>query len=304
MKPRIFGIGETVLDLIIKNNEPKALKAGGSILNAMVSLARCKHEVYFISEIGNDKSGDMILSFLAKNHIKTDYIKRFSNGQTPLAMAFLNDNNDAGYEFYKNYPDNRILLSPNDFLPSDIILFGSFFSINPIIRNQVYNIVTRAKKAGSTIIYDPNFRKTNQQNEDIISAVKKNMQLANIIKASNEDVENLFNINSSDQIKTILLPLCKKVIITSAAKGVDFFTNNHIYHFHVPTIKPLSTIGAGDNFNAGITHAIASLNNDIANIKLHHWEKIIQSGIDFATEVCLSFDNYISTDFATLRVCY
>lgn len=36
----IVGIGETVLDIVFRNNQPQAAVPGGSVFNAMVSLGR------------------------------------------------------------------------------------------------------------------------------------------------------------------------------------------------------------------------------------------------------------------------
>lgn len=292
MSHRIFGIGETVLDLIIKDGEPKGLKAGGSVLNALVSLARCRHDVYLISEIGNDKSGEFALNFLQKNGIKTDYIIQFSDGQTPLAMAFLDEKNDASYQFYKKYPPERELLCPTHFSSNDIVLFGSFFSVNPDIREKAYSIVQKAKEEGALILYDPNFRKAHQLDDDLKQAVIRNMQQANVVRASNEDLENIFNISDPSKEIDQLLIFCNKIIVTSNAKGVDIYTKGRTKHFPVPSIKPISTIGAGDNFNAGITHALITNKNNF------DWDYLIETGISFSKEVCLSYDNYVSVDFA------
>lgn len=297
MKKRIFGIGETVLDLIIKDMHPQALKAGGSVLNALVSLARCNHDVYFISEIGRDKAGDMAIDFLTKNGINTQYINRFKNGQTPLAMAVLNEKNDAEYEFYKNYPSERKLIAPTIFTENDIVLFGSFYAINPDIRELVVKIVKCAKDAGSTIIYDPNFRKSHQNNKDLQLAVERNMSLATVVRASDEDVLNLFKIKDVDIIFDKLKHLCSNIIITANAKGVYHFSNISNNHYLTPTIKPISTIGAGDNFNAGIIHTLSNMSSFNANELENTWASLILNGIIFASEVCMSYDNYVSEEF-------
>ena len=46
---KVFGIGETILDLIFKNDKPYAAVPGGSTFNAMVALARLNVPVSFIS---------------------------------------------------------------------------------------------------------------------------------------------------------------------------------------------------------------------------------------------------------------
>jgi fructokinase len=71
--------------------------------------------------------------------------------------------------------------------------------------------------------------------------------------------------------------------------------------FGVKAIKPLSTIGAGDNFNAGMMAAIYL--NQITSSRLdkmgkEDWSKVISMGVEFATNVCLSYENYISLEFA------
>jgi fructokinase len=63
----------------------------------------------------------------------------------------------------------------------------------------------------------------------------------------------------------------------------------------------VSTIGAGDNFNAGM---IASLyRNGIRKDQPglmggDMWSKVISMGVDFASDVCMSYENYISEGFA------
>ena len=52
---KVIGIGETVLDIIFKNNQPDTAAPGGSTFNSMVSLGRAGVSAYFISEVGNNQ---------------------------------------------------------------------------------------------------------------------------------------------------------------------------------------------------------------------------------------------------------
>ena len=52
---KIFGLGETVYDILFKNNQPISAKPGGSVYNALISLGRLGLNPAFISEIGDDK---------------------------------------------------------------------------------------------------------------------------------------------------------------------------------------------------------------------------------------------------------
>ncbi|MBQ5577093.1 MAG: hypothetical protein IIT37_13670, partial [Bacteroidales bacterium] len=68
--------------------------------------------------------------------------------------------------------------------------------------------------------------------------------------------------------------------------------------YTAPPIKPVSTIGAGDNFNAGIVYGIIKNNidrNDIrSNIKKEILDDIVEHATSFAQEVCMSQENYIA----------
>ena len=55
----VIGLGETVYDIIFKNNQPQKAVPGGSAFNAIISLGRTigasvekKAEVKFITEVG------------------------------------------------------------------------------------------------------------------------------------------------------------------------------------------------------------------------------------------------------------
>ena len=89
---KVIGIGETILDIIFRGNQPHAAVPGGSVFNGLVSLGRLGVDVLFISEIGNDRVGDIIQNFMQENHISTRYVDRFPDGKSPLSLAFLDEN--------------------------------------------------------------------------------------------------------------------------------------------------------------------------------------------------------------------
>ena len=54
---KVIGIGETVLDIIFKGDQPIQAVPGGSAFNAVISLGRVGVPTAFISETGNDRIG-------------------------------------------------------------------------------------------------------------------------------------------------------------------------------------------------------------------------------------------------------
>ncbi len=302
MRRKLFGIGETVLDLIFKDNQPVAAKAGGSVQNCMVSLGRCGLEAYFISEIGKDQIGDFIIDIWKNNGIYTDFVQRYDEGKTALALAFLNSQNDASYSFYKAYPSKRFTGSIPEISSSDILFFGSFYGVMPEIRSFVVDIVTKARNAGALVVYDPNYRRSHLHELDVLRPmIIENMQMADIVRGSNEDFELIFGTSDFEETYKVISQYCDCLAYTKSTEAS--FVRTKIISTFVPTkkITPISTIGAGDNFNAGMVHGLLKegiFRNDLQKINKLQWQRILSNGIDFATEVCLSMENYVSTEFA------
>jgi fructokinase len=299
---KIYGIGETVFDIIFKNGQPQAAKAGGAMLNSTVSLGRIGLPVYFISEYASDNVGSIIDNFLLENGVGTNYVDHFKEGKTKLALAFLNEKNDASYTFYQDYPEKRLNIDFPDLKKDDIILCGSIYAITTEIRKKFRDLTMKAKKNGAIVIYDPNFRPTHSSDLDFLKPmIIENMQTAKLIRGSDEDFKNIFGANTPDEAWDIIKKYCNCMVYTANAQGVYVRTVSYQGKFAVKAIKPVSTIGAGDNFNAGMMAAI--YRNNISGDQLdkmgeEHWSKVISMGVDFATNVCLSYENYISPEFA------
>ena len=299
---RIYGIGETVFDIIFKNGQPQAAKAGGAMLNSTVSLGRIGLPVSFISEYANDNVGKIIDSFLSENGVDTSYIDHYKDGKTKLALAFLNERNDATYTFYQDYPAKRF---SNEFpllRKDDIILCGSIYAITGEIRIKFRELISHAKENGAIVIYDPNFRPTHSSDLDTMKPmIIENMRTARLIRGSNEDFKNIFGADTPDEAWGIVKEYCNCMVYTANSEGVYVRTVSYAGKFPVKAIKPVSTIGAGDNFNAGMMAAIYM--NQITSVQLEKmgeevWSKVVSMGVDFATNVCLSYENYISEEFA------
>ena len=86
---KIIGIGETILDIIFRNNQPSHAVPGGSTFNTLISLGRLGVPATFISEIGKDTVGDIIIDFMKKNGVCTENLDIFCEGKTPISLAFL-----------------------------------------------------------------------------------------------------------------------------------------------------------------------------------------------------------------------
>ncbi len=299
----IYGISEALLDIVFKNNRPIDAVAGGSTLNSLVSLGRIGHNPKFICEIGNDKTGKIIEDFFVNNGVSLDFVTKKENYQTPVALAFLNENNDAEYEIFKDYDSQSLTTNLPLYKRDDILLIGSFFALNPSLRKELTLHLDTAKNSDSIIIYDPNFRSHHTHKVDVMkNIIEDNFSFANIVRGSDEDFKNIYGINNVEEIAKIVHKFSPNVVITANSKQLFLSTPKFQKWYPVKEIEPVSTIGAGDSFNAGIIQGIISQNISCAelnSIKEKTWDKIIEYGIEFSSDVCCSTENYISNSLVS-----
>lgn len=300
---KVIGIGETIMDIIFKDGKPTAAVPGGSVFNGIISLGRLSVPVSLISETGNDRVGDLIIDFLEDNGVEHKGVIQYQNGRSAISLAWLNEKNDAQYMFYKDYPSARLEVSWPEINSDDIVMMGSYFVLNPVLRPKVKDFLDYAREHGALIYYDFNFRSSHKHEAiKIYADMLENLEYTDIVRGSVEDLENLFgNGDAAKVYKREIEFYCKNFLCTDAGGDIKLITPSVSMDFKVDKIPTVSTIGAGDNFNAGVVYGLIKYGvrrNDLANLDEGTWTKIIQCGKDLAADVCQSFNNSISKEFA------
>jgi fructokinase len=300
---KVIGIGETILDIIFQNNRPLVAVPGGSVFNGMVSLGRTGLDVSFISETGNDRVGKTILEFMEENNLTTQYVNVFPEGKSPVSLAYLDRENDAEYLFYKDYPKQRLDVVFPPIHEDDIVVFGSYFALNPVLRDRVVELLERAKEKKAIIYYDPNFRSTHKDKAmKLAPVIIENLEYATVVRGSKEDFENMYKLNNVDRIyKEKIQFYCPNFLYTNGVEPVSLRTKTITKTYPVEQLETVSTIGAGDNFNAGLIYGLLKYNvrhSEIDSLSEAQWDKIVKCGTDFSAEVCRTFSNSISWEFA------
>ena len=300
---KVIGIGETILDIIFKNEQPTAAVPGGSTFNGVISLGRMGVPATMITETGNDRVGRMIKQFMKDNGIDNTHVCMYEDGRTAISLAYLNERNDAEYTFYKDYPNARLDVEWPVVNKDDIVMMGSYFVLNPVLRGKVKEFLDYATQCGALVYYDINFRSSHASEAiKLYSTILENFEYASIVRGSTEDFQNMFRIADPEKAyKQEVKFHCKQMLCTDAEGEICLFSPSVNKKYQVNKIKTVSTIGAGDNFNAGIVFGLMEegiVHDDIASITEEEWDRIIAHGMAFAAEVCQSLNNSISKDFA------
>ena len=285
--PQVIGIGETVLDILFKNDQPQKAVPGGSTFNSIVSLGRAGVPCAMVTQTGSDHIGDVICDFLRKNGVSDEFVCRHPNTKSHITLAFLNERNDAQYEFYKDHATDLLDITLPHITADDTVLFGSFFAINPVIRSVTRQLLSEAHDAGAWLYYDVNFRKNHIADiPDVLPYIEENIRFSSIVKGSMEDFEYLFGLQNADAIYERIHPHCSMLILTDGASPVRVYTPNGCETYPVAKIETVSTVGAGDNFNAGYIYAkLRGINDQASRVAMaQRWSQ----------DVCRQIGNNIS----------
>ena len=289
MVKRVIGIGETVLDILFKNDQPQKAVPGGSTFNSIISLGRAGVPCIMVTEVGGDHIGDMICKYLTDNGVSDEFVCRHPNTKSHITLAFLDEKNDAQYTFYKDHASAALDGKIPQITSDDVVLFGSFFAINPAIRPTVRTLLQNARNEGAWLYYDINFRKSHIPDiPNVLANIEQNMQMADVVRGSKEDFEYLYNLHEADAIYEKVKPFCNRFILTDGARSIRIYTPEKKETFPVQPIETVSTVGAGDNFNAGYIYAkLQGLNTPAERVQMaQRWSQ----------DVCRQIGNNISDD--------
>lgn len=299
----IYAIGETVMDILFKENKPIDAVPGGSAFNSVISVGRVGVPCTFIGYTGRDHVGDLTVDFLKSNGVDTRYFEQKDKVKSCISLAFLDERGDAHYVFYKDAPVSTGSLSDRgiEFQSGDILLLGSYYAISDGTRSQIKAVLDAAVAAGATVYYDLNFRSSHKEElPELMPAIIENFTKATVVRGSADDFEVMWGERDARKIyKEHIARYCRLFICTSGAGLITVCTPDSVWDFEVPSVDAVvSTVGAGDNFNAGFLCALSRSEISLAkNIKKSDIAPLIETGVRFASVVCQSTENYVPVSF-------
>ena len=297
-------MGETILDILFRNNQPVAAVPGGSSFNSIISIGRTGVPCSFIGYTGGDRVGQQIIGFMQENNVDTQYFEVRQQEKAAVSLAFLDDNGDAQYVFHKEIPSANAQVHMPSFQPDDCVLFGSYYAVCSGLRPQVRSVLDAAQQSGAIVYYDLNFRQSHQHElEALLPNIHSNFRQSTIVRGSADDFQVMYGLRDARAIyHQHIAAYCPLFICTAGAGLVTVCTPTQCFDFQAPQIDAVvSTVGAGDNFNAGFLYALIRQGvgkSQMPSLSQQQWQQLIDVACAFAGQACRTTDNYISHAFA------
>ena len=297
---KIVGVGESILDILFRGGQPVAAVSGGSSFNSIISVGRAGVPCMFVGYTGADIVGQQTVDFLHSNGVGTDFFQLRQGEKSAISLAFLGENGDATYSFYKEPPHVAGSWTLPEMARGDVLLYGSYYAASSGMRPLITQLLERAAQAGAIVYYDLNFRPNHRGELDsLMPNILENFRRSTIVRGSTEDFEVVFSSREAHYIYNVYVSrYCPYLICTAGAEQITVCTPTGSYDFQVPPVcDVVSTVGAGDSFNAGFSCALIWENvmlEDLPNLGRDAWQRLIATACRFAAETCRSTENYIS----------
>ena len=300
---KVIGIGETILDVLFKNNQPVAAVPGGSSFNSIISVGRAGVPCAFVGYTGADIVGQQTIDFMQKNGVSTEYFKVLEKEKSAVSLAFLNDKGDANYVFYKQPPFTPEGWNAPNLEANDVLLLSSYYAVCKGTRPMITHLLAEADKVGAMVYYDLNFRRSHAHElETLMPNILSNFSQSSIVRGSADDFEIMYGTRNAQEVyQKHIQTHCSIFICTAGAGKIEVCTPSKNYHFQAPLIENVvSTVGAGDSFNAGFSCALIWMGitkEMLPNLSEKQWKNLISIACQFAGNACQSKENYVNEGF-------
>jgi fructokinase len=247
-KPFVAGIGELLWDVL-----PTGKQVGGAPCNFAFHALQAGCESIVISAVGNEQSGDELLSALAVLNINCEFIQRngFSTGTVTVK---LNESGHPSYSIHENTAWDNVELNPeteSKFKELDAVCYGSLGQRNSVSAETIQRLL-ESVKPGCLKVFDINLRQHFYSPE----IITKSLEFANILKLNDEELPVLSGIfgltgDGKKQLEQLSNQFkLQYIVYTMGEKGSIIMRDNEFSFLESPKVVVADTVGAGDSFTA------------------------------------------------------
>lgn len=251
MADRILVVGEALVDVVHRHDGSVDEHAGGSPANVAIGLARLGHPVEFAARFGTDRHGEMVREHLTENPLVTLSTGTQSGDHTSTAQAYLDETGAATYVFDIDWDVESVLTDA----PTAHFHTGSIAGTLQPGASAVTDAARRARETG-TVSYDPNARPDVMgEPHEVRAQIESLVGLADVVKASDEDVEWLYEGAPVGEVMKLWGTLGPSLVVitrggdgfSALVPGTGEYVERDGYRVDV-----VDTVGAGDSFMSGL----------------------------------------------------
>jgi 2-dehydro-3-deoxygluconokinase len=258
---RVITAGETMALVVppspgrLRHATSLSLSIGGAESNVAIGLARLGIPASWISVLGDDELGELVLHRLRAEGVDTSGVRRIADRATGLYLR----EEVAGRlrVYYYRSGSAAATLSPNAFDPS--MLQGAAFlhltGITGALSQECAEFLpwaaSTARDAGVRVSYDVNYRSRLWEPSAAQAATEALLPLIDVLFVGHDEANALWGWETDTALEQLSKIGPSEVILKLGADGcAEMINGEQLTSLGFPA-RQLDPIGAGDAFDAG-----------------------------------------------------
>jgi 2-dehydro-3-deoxygluconokinase len=258
---RVVTAGETMALVVppspgrLRHASSLSLSIGGAESNVAIGLARLGIPASWISVLGDDELGELVLHRLRAEGVDTSAVRRISDRPTGLYLR----EEVAGRlrVYYYRTGSAAATLSPNGFDPSILQraaflhLTGITGALSPACADFLPWAAATARDAGVRVSYDVNYRSRLWEPSAAQAATEALLPLVDVLFVGHDEANALWGWETDTALEQLSKVGPSEVILKLGADGCAAVINGEQLTSPGFPARQLDPIGAGDAFDAG-----------------------------------------------------
>jgi len=270
------------MDLIPVSGGATSEMVGGGPCNSAKALARMGFSTTFIGGISSDNYGMAIERDLSDSGVSLDLVHR-SDLPTALAIATINEAGLASYDF--KLESTVSFNFHSSWLPEQDARVIHIGSVATLLEPGASELHKWLSDKSATVVFDPNVRPSIQSDKKIYrNSVERWIELAKIVKLSEDDFSWLYAHSESDVIANWLSRGIEIVVVTRAERGLSAFTRDGRIDCPAAKVELVDSVGAGDTIGAVIVEGL--LKYGLAGLKADALKRVLERAAKAAGITC------------------
>ncbi|MFM0050205.1 sugar kinase [Caballeronia grimmiae] len=264
-QPAILALGEAMIEFNqSKRNEPNYLQGfGGDVSNFLIAAARQGAATGFVSAVGNDHFGQLLLDLWRAENVDTSAVR--IDQHAPTGVYFVS-HGESGHRFdYLRAGSAASRYAPSD-LPLDMIagakvvhLSGISLAIGVAACDAAFAAIDHARANGVAVSFDTNLRLKLWPLARARAVMLETIRATDICLPSYDDVTALTGLDDKDAIVDALLALGPKVVALKLGKeGAYIATPAERRVVPGRVVNAVDATGAGDCFGGAFIARIVA----------------------------------------------
>lgn len=255
---KIVSIGEVLWDVFADSE-----KLGGAPFNFAVHATRLGHEVIFVSAVGDDARGSVVLARASELGLCTDFIQTVPGAATGTVSVRVDAAGQPDFTIHRPAAYDRLTLSAADLqklaaIQPDWLYYGTLYQAGPAGRTETKKLADAL--AGARRFYDINLRPGSFTTELIAEL----MSTSHVVKLNDDEaiaLDSMFG-RPHDSLSEFTEFWSRKfgwtaVAVTRGSRGCAVRIGADYAEPPGYAVKVADTVGAGDAFAAALLHGLS-----------------------------------------------